>query len=326
MANEDVMFSVVKGDALTVEADVLILKYAQRPYGLDQLLVGRIEEFVTNINDLLPKPGKSLLVESYEIISARKILFLGVKPLYQFQYEAIREFAFRGLQEISIQMPDVKHIAVTVHGVNYGLDEAESLKSQMAGFLEAIETGNAPHALERVSIIERASDRAERLAVVLNGIVPQIYSSSEIPQSDDLRTAGRDSVLKPHIFVAMPFLEEMDDIYQYGIYRPVTSGTGFICERADLSSFTGDVLSWVKSRIASSALVIAELSGANPNVYLEVGYAWGLGKPTLLLVKNTDELKFDVRSQRCLVYKKIQDLEDSLMRELRGLSIKAAGT
>ena len=28
---------------------------------------------------------------------------------------------------------------------------------------------------------------------------------------------------------------------------------------------------------------VADLTTANPNVYLEIGYAWGMGKPTVLL-------------------------------------------
>jgi hypothetical protein len=76
---------------------------------------------------------------------------------------------------------------------------------------------------------------------------------------------------------------------------------------------------WVKSRIATASLVVADLSDANPNVYLEVGYAWGCGRSTVLLVQDTGQLKFDVRGQRCLVYKRIQDLEASLRAELQGL-------
>jgi nucleoside 2-deoxyribosyltransferase len=97
------------------------------------------------------------------------------------------------------------------------------------------------------------------------------------------------------------------------------NAAGYLCERADLSVFTGDVMEWVKKRIASSSLIIADLSNANPNVYLEVGYAWGCGKPTVLLVRDPAELKFDVKGQRCLVYKKIKDLEESLRKELETL-------
>jgi hypothetical protein len=116
----------------------------------------------------------------------------------------------------------------------------------------------------------------------------------------------------------MPFAEDMDDVFHYGIQGAVNSA-GFLCERADLSSFTGDVMEWVKKRIATASLIIADLSTANPNVYLEVGFAWGCGKPTVLLVRDTNDLRFDVRTQRCLVYKKIKDLESLLRTELANL-------
>jgi hypothetical protein len=124
--------------------------------------------------------------------------------------------------------------------------------------------------------------------------------------------------IEPRVFVAMPFKEEMDDTYHYGMVS-ATNAAGFLCERADLSAFTGDVLDWVKQRIRSASLVIADLTEANPNVYLEIGYAWGSGIPTVLVIKHGEPLKFDVRGQRCLVYKKIKDLEDLLTKERQAL-------
>jgi hypothetical protein len=93
-----------------------------------------------------------------------------------------------------------------------------------------------------------------------------------------------------------------------------------LCERADLATFTGDVIAWVKERIDSASLLVADLSTANPNVYLEVGYAWGRGIPTVLVARDTADLGFDVRGQRCLVYNNsIRKLEDFLTKELKRL-------
>jgi len=55
----------------------------------------------------------------------------------------------------------------------------------------------------------------------------------------------------------MPFSEEFDDVYYYGIQGAVNR-VGALCERADLATFTGDVLSWVRERIRSASLVIAD--------------------------------------------------------------------
>lgn len=62
--------------------------------------------------------------------------------------------------------------------------------------------------------------------------------------------------------------------------------------------------------------MIADLTTANSNVYLEVGYAWGIGVPTILVVQTADDLKFDVRGQRCIVYNRIKELENKLQQEL----------
>ena len=52
---------------------------------------------------------------------------------------------------------------------------------------------------------------------------------------------------KPLVFVAMPFAEEFADRFHYGISGAVNAA-GFLCERADLASFTGDVIAWVKGQ------------------------------------------------------------------------------
>jgi hypothetical protein len=64
-------------------------------------------------------------------------------------------------------------------------------------------------------------------------------------------------------------------------------------------------------------VIIAVLIGANPNVYLEVGYAWGKGRPTILVTE--DDPRFDLQGQRYLRYRHIKDVEKMLTRELRVL-------
>jgi hypothetical protein len=155
------------------------------------------------------------------------------------------------------------------------------------------------------------------------GRLPKTIVDLSEARAERPRAAGYASSTKAHVFVAMPFKEEMDDVYHYGIQSAVRDA-GFLCERADLAAFTGDVLTWVRDRIKSSSLLVADLSDGNPNVYLEVGYAWGCGVPTVLLTRDAASLQFDVRGQRCLVYKRIKDLEESLCKELKDLNDRSA--
>jgi len=113
----------------------------------------------------------------------------------------------------------------------------------------------------------------------------------------------------------MPFAKESEDVFVFGIQGPVHRA-GLLCERVDMSVFTGDILDRIKSRIESASLVIADLTGANANVYLEVGYAWGKGRPTLLVIRDNNELLFDVRGHRCIAYPSIVELSNQMAANL----------
>ena len=69
-------------------------------------------------------------------------------------------------------------------------------------------------------------------------------------------------------------------------------------------------------KIETAKLVIADVTGANPNVYLEIGYAWGTNKKTLLIAHKNEKLKFDIQSQRCLLYRNITHLSKLLETDL----------
>lgn len=317
---------ILEGDALEISADVLVFKYAQALYGADELAVARLEVANSEVRDRLPKPGKCILLDTMGQLAAPRVLFVGVVTLRAFGYEEIREFAKRALTWLAAAVPTASHVALTLHGPGYGLDESEAFRSELAGLIDAFESGGCPVGLRRVTIVERNAGRVLRLKQLLSTLLPAGSTTATnrergpnfASQLEPLRTAGAKSQDKAHVFVAMPFAPEFDDRFHYGIQQAVNSA-GYLCERADLATFTGDVIAWVKERIDSASLLVADLSTANPNVYLEVGYAWGKGIPTVLLSSDATDLRFDVKGQRCLVYKNIRALEELLTRELENL-------
>ena len=317
--------SVKQGDVLTeFSCDVLVVKYAQALYGVDGAVVTRLAAGGFDIRNQLPEKDRAFLTSSHGTIKPPLVLFVGVDQLSDFRYRQIREFSTKALSVLARDAPETKSILLTLHGTGYGLDEAEAMASEVAGFVDAVNDGEYPQNLENIIIAEHSQGRVNRLKPVISKLLPDscipipgrpASIKFETASKERLKTAGYESERRPHIFVAMPFSDDMDDIFHYGIQAPVNDA-GFLCERADLAAFTGDVMSWVKERITKAALVVADLSGANPNVYLEVGYAWGCNRPTVLLVRNTSELVFDVKGQRCIVYRKIRDLEEALKKEL----------
>ena len=320
---DKIAITVVEGDALEIDADVLALKYAQQYYGVDELVAARLLQAGIENTRMKPRIGGFRLVPTNSAISAENALFIGVVDLYEFGYREIRDFARRVLSSLAGAASEVRHIATTVHGAGYGLDEIEAFEAEVAGFLDAIESGDIPRSLERITIIERNPGRVARLLPILEELYPEttLYKTSTTNQrarDERLRAAGYASDAKSHVFVAMPFTSEFDDAYHFGIQNPVRTA-GFVCERADLATFVGDVMQWIQNRIRTSSLVIADLTDANPNVYLEVGYAWGCGVPVVLLTQDTTHLKFDLQNQKCLVYGSIQQLEEKLCAELENL-------
>jgi hypothetical protein len=324
MAGPAVKIRVVNDDVLRFEGDVLVLKYAQSLLGVDNEAYQLLS--ATGIKAELPATGSHLFLQSRKALGCERVLFVGVEPLAAFGYAQIRRFARRAMSVLSSSIQRITRVVMTTHGAEYGLDETEAFESVLAGVIDAIAENDCPADLETLSFVEINRNRAKRLAAVLAELLPEgsirkgkgSLAGLGTPAKQALGTAGYGSESKPRVFVAMPFAEEMADTFHYGIQGAVNAA-GLLAERADLATFAGDVMSWVRDRISSAKLVIADLSSASPNVYLEVGFAWGKGVPTVLLVKNVAELKFDVRGQRCLVYSTILELEQKLTHELAAL-------
>jgi hypothetical protein len=257
-------------------------------------------------------------------------LFVGVAELRNFRYREIRLFAHRALAALAEAYPGATTVAMTLHGVGYGLDEAECFRSELAGLADAVSSGDYPRDLSSVVIVEQNPRGAARLKALLDDQLPDKLLNIDYralshrvgeQRAEVLRSVGFDSAAKKYVFVAMPMNPHTEDLFHYGIRQAIDS-CGFLCERTDLTPAVGDILERIKQRIRGASFVVADLTDSNVNVYREVGYAWGRNVPTVLLVKQDqrDALGFDVRGQRHVVYCSIRDLETQLAAELRGLT------
>jgi hypothetical protein len=326
MSGMSIVVQVVCEDVVTVDADVLGLAIAQDLYGASRGVFAHLPALQKNVE--LPKPGAVVWLDTAGVLAARRVACVGVPTLRNFDYAQIREYGRLLLAILARSGKQVNHLSVVINGPGYGLDEIEAFESLLGGIVEAIGSGTFPPELQKISIVERSTGRAARLSAALASLLPDgriqtgargpLLSLTEGAQKT-LRSVGYVSAAKPRVFVAMPFAPEMDDIFHFGI-QGATNAAGMLCERADIANFTGDVLGWVTARIATANFVIADLTDANPNVYLEVGYAWGRGIRTVLIGKSGTSLKFDTQGQRCLFYTSIRHLEGLLGQELKALA------
>jgi hypothetical protein len=293
-----------------------VLKHADDFYGVD-LKIAELIGFKSKVPE-----GKTRVVPGRRT-EATRIAFLGVGPLAGFEYSKIREFGRRAI-EVAGKLELTKRVCMPIHGPGYGLDEAEAFSSLIAGVVDAATDHDVSRNIEAVEIVELQPARARRFQEILRRLI----GASDIREGSvegvnptalsalvALESFGPQSELKTRLFVAMPFKDEFNDEWEISIQEAANS-LQMLCERIDKSAFTGDISAEIKRRIEQYDGLIALLNGANPNVFLEIGYAWAKNKPTVLLAKEGQDLPFDVKGQRCLFYKGIADLRTKLKSEL----------
>ncbi len=120
----------------------------------------------------------------------------------------------------------------------------------------------------------------------------------------------------------MPFAEEFVDVYQHLIADGLESA-GYIVKRADDIKSQNNIIGDIIEGIVSSDLVVADLTGANPNVYYELGIAHALNKKVILITQEIDDLPFDLRSYRVISYSVHFAKMNQAKEELIELAIEA---
>ena len=117
-------------------------------------------------------------------------------------------------------------------------------------------------------------------------------------------------------FILMPFDKSFNDVYRLGI-KAACESVGIYCERVDEQIFQESLLDRVYNQISKADIVVADMSGRNPNVFYEVGYAHAIGKTTILLTNRAEDIPFDLKHFQHIVYgESISHLKDELSKRL----------
>lgn len=323
----------VEGDALAYPADVLALKHSPYSGGLG----AQVRKQLPGDTGMLPGAEEYRILPGRGVAESDLILIVGAPPVFSLRYPQLRDLGRRFLESLWEAGASVKHMATTLHGVRTGagLDEVEAFRSLLLGMADAYQAGQYPPMLERITFVEKDPNRVRVLQDALQRFLttPPPPATVEEIKADDKTSTGTMAVMAglesfepefrkptadestPHVFVAMPFKEDYDDQYYLAI-QPAIHDLGFLSERMDLDAFTGDIKARMLERIRTARLMIALLDGRNPNVYLEVGYAWGVATPVILVAHQAEALPFDVRGERILIYDKIYRLKRMLADEL----------
>ena len=161
----------------------------------------------------------------------------------------------------------------------------------------------------RLSLTDLAqSDPAQRLIV------------TPVPQ----RTFSRK--YESDILVFMPFSSDLEPVYEDHL-KSIAQKLGKSMSRAD-DFFTNDqIINEIWTALVNTKLVIADCTQRNPNVFYEIGLAHAIGKPTILITQNSQDIPFDLRHRRFLKYeltpRGMKSFEESLEQTINTVLAEA---
>lgn len=115
-------------------------------------------------------------------------------------------------------------------------------------------------------------------------------------------------------FVLTPFNEQFDEEYDWVKEFFVTHL--YSCTRGDDIKVSSNILGHIVKQMATSEIVVANISGRNPNVFYELGIAHALGKEVIIIAKSSNDITFDVSGGQVVIYSDKDDLQDKLNKWL----------
>lgn len=123
-----------------------------------------------------------------------------------------------------------------------------------------------------------------------------------------------------------PERRRADEIYKY-IIVPAVEDAGLKPYRADLDLTPGAITPKLISELLNARVVIADLTGRNPNVFYELGITHSFIRPLISIADSSSSLPFDAKDERVielgeysssgLAFAQGQNAKDSLRESLR---------
>lgn len=126
--------------------------------------------------------------------------------------------------------------------------------------------------------------------------------------------SGNGNVDSRQCFVMMPFAESFNAIYRL-IHR-CCEEQGLTCIRADEDAVPGKITGKIYRFVEESGIIIADMTGKNPNVFYELGLAHAISGNVILLTQSKDDVPFDLLDFMYILYNNTIDGSEKLAGEL----------
>lgn len=133
-------------------------------------------------------------------------------------------------------------------------------------------------------------------------------------------------------FVVMPFDQEYRGVYDHGIVPAVRKVANKVkrrpkCQRTDDISKSSSITRDIVEAICNADIIVADLTGNNPNVFYELGIAHSIGNKTVMITRDIKTVPFDLKTYRIIAYETVdlrfRKLQQNLIRSMEQMLITA---
>lgn len=171
----------------------------------------------------------------------------------------------------------------------------------------AIERVNAILKSENIEVNKDEKTDVVTLSYEINNFISTSIDPNEMKEVNKVITflpsvfkLPRAPLVNDCVAVMMPFKMEFDSIYN--TIKTACSNVNMSCCRGDDFWKDSVIIQDIFELIYRSSIVIVDFSGKNENVFYEAGIAHTLGKNVIPITQSLDDIPFDLRHHRHLVY------------------------
>lgn len=116
----------------------------------------------------------------------------------------------------------------------------------------------------------------------------------------EVETKGTYFLLAP-IGAPRSEVRQRSEVAREFVIQPAAESAGYRLPRADDLAAPGNITTQIIRLVVDAPLVIADLSGANPNVMYELAVRHAIGKPVIHVTMDARHIPFDMASYRVIV-------------------------
>ena len=137
------------------------------------------------------------------------------------------------------------------------------------------------------------------------------YTDNMEQLAQDVLSLCETFMISKKVFIAMSFKREYDSLYK--VFEAVCKSLDFEANRTDQAASFEPITPRILDGIKRSAFVLADVTEKSMNVFYEVGFAQGIGRPVIITAKEKTKPPFDIKDLPIIFWSKPGDLKDKLV-------------